>query len=113
MALTRTIGFRNQVITIPPGLDAVCLSPNLDKFVVDFELHNRAGNTSPIFIGDSTVDSTNWVPLAVGGTKNYVHGEGTMIGAGMVGSFNFKNIFIKGGTAGDVVVIQYFVYENS
>lgn len=113
MALTRTIGFRNQVVTIPVGLAAVCLSPNTDKFVVDFELYNRTGNTSSIFIGDSTVDAINWVPLAVGSVKNYVHGEGTMIGAGMVGSFNFKNIFVKGGTAGDVVVIQYFVYENS
>ena len=86
----------------------------VDLRTTDFSVYTPPGNDA-VYIGSEDVDAT-WIPLnpasaTLGAEKNYVHGDGTLDGNGVVTPFNLKNWYVYFTTPGQSVIVEYMIRE--
>lgn len=70
---------------------------------IDIIITADAGNTGTVYVGDSTVDSSNGQPLAAG--ESYAIGTGGI--RGTQEDFVLSDVYVDAATNGDSVRVAY------
>ena len=94
-----------QAVAVAGTAEALVGSDTLATSVV---IQAQKDNTGDMYIGDSTVDSTNGIELQPGQSLTV---EGEWIG-GTQESFNLADIWVDAATSGDEVRIIYVKRNN-
>lgn len=89
-------GFRKTLIGSAQRLSDTSI------LVTEFELHSLSTNSGNVFIGDSNVNSTDFIPRAVNSITNFsaldIKAESR--------HFDLKEVYVT-GTLNDIIVVQY------
>lgn len=72
--------------------------------VNQFEMYVTDNDVGPVYIGNSSVDTT-WIPRIAGSTTYFTASAGDDIIVGR--TYDLSQIYLVSGTAGDTVTIQY------
>lgn len=101
-----TIGFKSFRITLAAGQIPKKLS-DVSLQTTEFELYCGSTNTGDMFLGNSTVDSTNWIPRKKDTRTDFepedIDGEPK--------HYDFSTLYLT-GTVGDYAIIQYRVKSD-
>lgn len=107
MAATRRLNFKSFKRTLVDANRLQLTPTNIPIMTSDFEIYPSSGNAGNIFLGDITVDTTNWLPRAKDTRTNF--SSKTLDGE--VKYWDLSKLYII-GTAGDSIIVQYWFQED-
>lgn len=105
--MVKTIILKNIFITLIAN-DTPQVISNIPIYTTDFEIYAVSTNGGNVYLLNAIdANPDEWIPMAAGDKKNYVHGTGNMGGCDPVLAFDLSKFYVAGRSAGDEIIIQY------
>lgn len=105
--MVKTIIIKNIFITLIADNTPQAIS-DVPIYTTDFEIYSVSTNGGNVYLLNAlNANPDEWIPMAAGDKKNYVHGTGNMGGCDPVLAFDLSRLYVAGRSAGNKIIIQY------